>query len=51
MRTFKANQFPHFSFSSLTDEIYRSVWLLADCTSGCETNYVLSDEMFIKIGK
>ena len=48
MRTFIANQFPHFLSFSLTNEIYRPVWLLANCMSECERNYVLLDEIFVK---
>ena len=47
MRTFIANQFPHFLSFSLTNEIYRPV-LLANCMSECERNYVLLDEIFVK---
>ena len=48
MRTFRANQFPHVLSFSLANEIYRPVWLVANCMSGCVKNYVLPDEIFAK---
>ena len=48
MVAFKANQSPNFSSFSLIDERYRPVWLLANCTSAWERNYVLSGRIFAK---
>ena len=40
MRTLKANQFPYFLSLSLTGEGYRPAWLVANCMSVWERNYV-----------
>ena len=50
MRTFKVNQLSPFLSFSLTNKIYKPVWLIANCISDCERNYVLHEEIFTKEG-
>ena len=48
MWTFKVIQSPHFLSFSLTNGRYRPVWLLANCMSALERNYVLPGRIFAK---